>query len=167
MIVAEAEPLVGRFRSEYDPAASWGVPAHITINYPFIPGVNPSVDTVNRLSNLFAATEPFSFTLDRVGRFPNVLYLAPVPSAPFVRLIERTAHEFPESPPYGGQFDSITPHLTVAQLTNSDLLQSVVRQFSDVASDRLPLHAFADRVWLMDNREGQWQKRISFSLGAG
>lgn len=125
-----------------------------------------STDTVNRLSNLLAAIESFSFTLDHVGRFPNVLYLAPVPSAPFVHLIERTAHEFPESPPYGGQFDSITPHLTVAQLTNTDQLQSVIRQFSDAASDRLPLQAFADRVWLMDNREGRWQKRVSFSLGA-
>ena len=115
---------------------------------------------------MFAAIEPFSFTLDHVGRFPNVVYLAPVPSAPFVQLIERTAHEFPDSPPYGGQFDTITPHLTVAQSSDSDLLASVEREFSDVASHCLPIHTFADRVWLLDNCEGQWQQRLSFPLKA-
>lgn len=166
VIVAEAEPLVGRFRSEHDPAASRGVPAHITINYPFIPGIDPSADTISRLSKMFAEIDPFSFTLDHVGRFPNVVYLAPVPSAPFVRLIEKTAREFPDSPPYGGQFDTITPHLTVAQSSDSDLLESVQRELSDVASARLPIHTFADRVWLLDNREARWQKRISFLLKA-
>ena len=166
VIVAEAEPLVGRFRAKHDPAASWGMPAHITINYPFIPGVSPSADTVSRLSKMFNATKPFSFTLDHVGRFPDVVYLAPVPSAPLVNLIEQTAHEFPESPPYGGQFESIKPHLTVAQSRISDLLVSVEQEFSDAASDKLPLHIFTDRLWLMDNREGRWEKRVSFSLRA-
>ena len=165
VIVPDAEPLVGRFRSECDPAASWGVPAHITINYPFIPGVNPSADTISRLSRMFAAIEPFSFTLDHIGRFPNVVYLAPVPSAPLVHLIDQTAHEFPESPPYGGQFDSIRPHLTVAYSRDSDLLVSVEREISDVASDHLPLHTFADHVWLIDDRDGRWERRVSFSLG--
>ena len=165
VIVAEAEPLVGRFRSEHDPSAARGVPAHITINYPFIPGVDASPGTLSRLSKMFAAIEPFSFTLDHVGRFPNVVYLAPVPSAPFVQLIERTAHEFPDSPPYGGQFDGITPHLTVAQSSDTDLLATVERELSDVASSQLPLPAHADRVWLMDDREGRWQKRGCFALG--
>ncbi len=163
--VSEAEPLVGSFRAEYDPAATWGVPAHITINYPFISGVRPSADTLSRLSKMFAAIRPFSYILDHIGRFPNVVYLAPTPSAPFVQLIEQTAQEFPESPPYGGQFDNITPHLTVAYLRDSDLLLSVEREFSDVASNQLPLHAFADQVWLMDDSAGRWEKRVSFSLG--
>ena len=62
VIVPEAEPLVARFRAKYDPAAGWGVPAHITINYPFILGVNPSADVMRRLSKLFAKIASFSFT---------------------------------------------------------------------------------------------------------
>ena len=54
VIVPESEPLVERFRAKYDPAAGWGVPAHITINYPFIPGVEPTGDTIRSLSRLFA-----------------------------------------------------------------------------------------------------------------
>ena len=163
--VPEAEALVGRFRSEYDPGAGRGMPAHITINYPFIPGVTPSPDSLDRLTKVFASTQPFSFTLDHIARFPNVLYLAPSPSALFERLITRVAHEFPESPPYGGQYDSVTPHLTVADSKDEDLPGSVEREFSDVAAEYLPLEAFADRVWLMDDSTGRWEKRLSFSLG--
>ena len=167
VVVPSAEPLVEGFRSAHDPAAALGIPAHITINYPFIPGVTPSADTLGRLRKVFAAVQPFSFTLDHVARFPNVVYLAPIPSAPFVQLIERVAQEFPESPPYEGRFDSITPHLTVAYSMDGHLLASVEQAFSDAASDRLPLSAFATHVWLMDDRAGRWAKRVSFPLGAG
>ena len=167
LTVPEAEPLVGRFRSEHDPVASWGMPAHITINYPFIPGIEPSDGILSRLSRLFAAMRPFSFSLDHIGRFPNVVYLAPVPPAPFVQLVEQVAREFPESPPYGGKHRGSTPHLTVAQSGDSELLISVERDFSDAASGRLPLSAFASQVWLMGNRSGRWEKRVSFPLGAG
>ena len=163
--VPEAEALVGRFRSEYDSGAQKGMPAHITINYPFIPGVTPSADTLDRLMKVFASTQPFSFTLNHIARFPNVLYLAPSPPAPFERLIARIVHEFPESPPYGGQHDSVTPHLTVADSKDRDLPGTVEREFSDVAAEYLPLDVFTDRVWLMDDSTGRWEKCLSFSLG--
>lgn len=166
VIVPEAEPLVGDLRAKHDPIAALGLPAHITINFPFIPGVDPGADTLVRLRKTFAEAQPFAFTLDHIGRFPNVVYLAPTPSAPFVQLAERIADEFPESPPYGGQFDDITPHLTVASSSDTDLLASVEQAFTDTASPHLPLNAAADKVWLMDDTSGRWQKRVSFSLGA-
>ena len=166
VIVPEAEPLVGPFRAKHDPAAAWGVPAHITINYPFIPGVMPTAGVLSRLSKRFAEVSPFSFTLDRIARFPKVIYLAPKPVAPFVQLTEKAAEEFPDSPPYGGRFDTITPHLTVAYSGDRDLLASVQQKFSDASSGHLPINAFADRVWLMDDSAGRWEKRASFALGS-
>jgi hypothetical protein len=35
VVVPEAEALVGSFRDLYDPIAAAGVPAHITVLYPF------------------------------------------------------------------------------------------------------------------------------------
>ena len=166
VIVPEAEPLVGRFREKYDPAAGWGVPAHITINYPFIPGVEPTADVLDRLSKRFAEMLPFSFTLDRIARFPKVIYLAPSPVAAFVQLIEQTALEFPESPLYEGRFDAITPHLTVAYSDDSELLASVQQEFSDAAEGHLPISASVDRVWLMDDSAGRWERHASFTLGS-
>lgn len=166
VIVPEVEPLVGELRAKHDPIAALGLPAHITINFPFIPGLDPTADTLDRLRKTFAEAQPFSFTLDHIGRFPNVVYLAPAPSAPFVQLIQQIADEFPESPPYGGQFDDITPHLTIASSSDTDLLASVERAFSDAASAHLPLKATASQVYLMDDTCGRWQKRVSFDLGA-
>ena len=34
---AETEQAVGPFRARYDRAAAWGVPAHVTVLYPFLP----------------------------------------------------------------------------------------------------------------------------------
>ncbi len=166
VLVPEAEPLVGDLRAKHDPIAALGLPAHITINFPFIPGVDPTADTLDRLRKTFAEAQPFAFTLDHIGRFPNVVYLAPAPPDPFVQLIQQIADEFPESPPYGGQFDDITPHLTFAYSSDSDTLDSVEQAFSETASAHLPLNAAANHVWLMDDTSGRWQKRVSFSLGA-
>ncbi|WP_285683584.1 hypothetical protein [Actinoplanes sp. NBRC 103695] len=35
--VPAAEPVLGAHRSRLDRAASWGVPAHVTVLYPFLP----------------------------------------------------------------------------------------------------------------------------------
>jgi hypothetical protein len=35
--IPEAEEAVGPFRASLDRAASWGVPAHVTVLYPFLP----------------------------------------------------------------------------------------------------------------------------------
>jgi hypothetical protein len=37
VLVPAAEALVGVFRALYDPAVRVGVPAHITVLYPFVP----------------------------------------------------------------------------------------------------------------------------------
>ncbi len=34
--VPAAESLVGQYRRELDPADKWGVPAHVTVLYPFV-----------------------------------------------------------------------------------------------------------------------------------
>ena len=36
VLVPEADPLVGPFRSFFDPSAALGVPAHVTLLYPFV-----------------------------------------------------------------------------------------------------------------------------------
>ena len=35
--VPSAEPVVARLRASYDVAAAYGVPAHVTVLYPFLP----------------------------------------------------------------------------------------------------------------------------------
>ncbi len=163
--VPEAEPLVGPFRLQHDPSAQQGIPAHITINYPFLPGVNPEDDLSDRLADLFSGFAAIEFSFNGIRRFPDALYLAPEPVDPFEELIRVVEDHFPESPSYGGQFEEIVPHLTVAQSGFDDVLQSLARKLERVSRRHLPLSCRTDEVWFMDNRTGTWRKRGSFRLG--
>jgi len=53
--VPEAEPAVSRHRARLDRAAAWGVPAHVTILYPFAP---PLAITAATTAALAAAAAP-------------------------------------------------------------------------------------------------------------
>lgn len=165
VVIPEVEPLVSPFRFKYDSSAAMGVPAHITINYPFHPGIHADQGLMRDLKELFAKFEPFQFTFKRFARFPDVLYLAPEPDAPFKYLIELVAARFPESPPYQGAFDEIIPHLTVAQSEDEEVLQSVEQELRELAQHFLPMTARATDVWLMDNRGGRWQQLYAYPLG--
>ena len=115
--VPEAEPLVSEWRAKHDWSAQRGVPAHITILYPFAPTERVDKELLDGLRQLFARRPAFSFRLPRVARFPAVAWLAPEPAEPFKALIELVAAEYPDYPPYEGIHDEVIPHLTVAEGT--------------------------------------------------
>jgi 2'-5' RNA ligase len=158
-LVPEVESLVEPFRVRYDSSAAAGMPAHITINYPFTP--RPIQDD---LGELFSGHAPFEFMLSRVERWPDVLYLAPEPSVPFIELIEHVTRRFPESPPYGGLFPDVVPHLTIANSQDNKVLAQVTEEFGRVSAGRLPVTARLEELWLMDNQEGRWRKRLRLSM---
>ena len=78
--VPEAEPLVKSLRERFDPSAAVGVPAHITILYPFKPPPEITSAVQAELRQFFAQFAAFEFTLAELRRFPEVLYLAPSPA---------------------------------------------------------------------------------------
>jgi 2'-5' RNA ligase len=162
--VPAAEPVVEQCRSKYDPSAADGMPAHITINYPFVHDESNPERTVDKLEKLFAGFEAFNYSIASFDMFPNVLFLKPVPVAPFVRMIESVAQLFPDSPPYGGKYDEINPHMTIAQMDDKQRLESVKNEFLSHCGEKLPIEAKADQIWLMDNRPGSWKKLAVFKL---
>jgi 2'-5' RNA ligase len=141
----ESEPLVGPWRERHDPAARAGMPAHVTLLYPFLAPREVDAAVEQALEEVVASRPAFPFSLERVGRFPGVLYLAPEPAEPFVELTEALVERWPGCPPYGGQFDSIVPHLTVAIGDEPPELAAALER-------GLPLHATAREVALMARR---------------
>ena len=112
--VPAAEPAVARHRERLDSSAPLGVPAHITVLYPFLPpgAIGPPV--LGELERLFAAAGRFRFRLGRTAWFgPEVLWLAPDPPGRFTTLTGRAVRAFPGFPPYEGRFEVVVPHLTV------------------------------------------------------
>ncbi|HMH61936.1 MAG TPA: 2'-5' RNA ligase family protein, partial [Bradyrhizobium sp.] len=121
VLVPEAEAVVKPFRDQYDPSAAAGMPAHITLLYPFKTPDEVDQMTLDSLRDCFACFEPIPFSLGTIQRFPNeVLYLAPEPDESFRQLTLSIWNLFPETPPYGGKWPDIIPHLSVAQLATNN-----------------------------------------------
>ncbi len=162
--VAAATAAVAPWRERLDPVAIHGVPAHVTVLFPFVPPAEIGPHHVQRLSRIFASARPFDFSLTHIGWFGDVVvYLAPEPAAPFVTLTERVVGIFPEHPPYEGAFDEIVPHLTIGDQGSPDEL----RRAASAVAPALPIAARATEVWLMVGRPGPgaWQVRARFPLG--
>jgi 2'-5' RNA ligase len=161
--VPEVEPIVGRFRALHDPVAAAGVPAHVTVLYPFLPPSRISSDVIRTLGDLFSAIAAFDVEFAETRRFPGVLYFAPVADAPFRRLTERVVERYPEAPPYGGQFSDIVPHLTIAHAKDPAQLDSIAAEVT-AARGNVPVRAAIRDVVLIEKIDGRWRTRMRFPL---
>jgi 2'-5' RNA ligase len=148
--VPAAENLVGQVRSQFDPAASVGVPAHVTVLYPWLDLDAVTDADLAGLGEICADVPAFDVTFARFGRFPGVLWLDPEPAAPFVALTEAVARRWPQAPPYGGVHDAVTPHLTVmdVQEAGTDDDAQVAQVVTSLAAG-LPVRQRVDEVSLL------------------
>ena len=158
--VPEAEPLVHDWRLRYD-NAELGIPAHVTLIFPFVPAEEIGVELLDELRKLFAEQPAFEFTLAGVARFADVAWLAPDPSDPFRRLTDLIFSRYPDYPPYEGLHEEVLPHLTVAM--GDAALQDEV----DAAlTPHLPIAAHAGEVTLLvEDESGHWAEFVRFPLG--
>jgi len=133
LLVPELEPRIADLRAAHDPAARQGMPAHLTLLYPFMDPVTFGPTQRARLAEVFRGVSALELTFSRVGRFPEVLWIAPEPTEPVIALVRAIAAAFPDFPPYGGQFESVIPHVTVAHGDGLDLgaLEPEVRRRLD------------------------------------
>jgi 2'-5' RNA ligase len=161
--VPEAEQYVGALRERFDPSAKLGVPAHITLLYPFIPPERITDAVLHRVRSVLSSFAAFDFRLAKIGRFRNVLYLAPEPQHPFVALTERLTQEFPGYPPYGGQYESIVPHLTVAQASEAEH-DAAEAQLIAALPPKGGIEASGKDVVLIENSSGRWERMHLFQL---
>jgi 2'-5' RNA ligase superfamily len=65
VLVPEAEALARPFRDKYEPSAAAGVPAHITLLYPFKAPDEIDDIIVGKLRDCFARFQPIQFALGR------------------------------------------------------------------------------------------------------
>jgi len=141
---------VGALRLEHDSSAALGVPAHVTILFPFAPPAEVDEDAV---AALVAAHPAFEFELATVEHWPQPLtYLAPVPAGPFLALTNAVWRRWPAYPPYEGAHETVIPHLTVGE--------------AELALDaELPISCLAREVVLIEQDDaGRWSTRRRFPL---
>jgi hypothetical protein len=161
--VSEAEPLVGKLRDQFDSSAKLGVPAHITVLYPFMPPERITEAVLGEVTQAVSGISPFEFRLATLRRFPGVLYLAPEPSAPIMELIDGIARKFPECPPYEGRFQPVIPHLTVAT-GGEEQTSDAEAQILPLIKELGPVLCRCDRLMLIDNSSGRWTETCAVPL---
>jgi 2'-5' RNA ligase len=165
LLIPEAEPVVGGWRTRYDPAAGAGVPAHVTLLYPFLPPERLTSEVLADLRQHFAEEPPLSLEFSGICAFPNALYLAPEPQGKVDAMIARLLARYPQVEPYGGAFEAVVPHLTVAQPSNIRELRAVVEAFCHDSNRQLPIRARVERASLLEmDAKRRWREQEGFPL---
>ncbi|HEY5488747.1 MAG TPA: 2'-5' RNA ligase family protein [Candidatus Limnocylindrales bacterium] len=153
---------VNRLRERMDPSAADGVPAHVTLIYPFMPPSELKDDVRRRVEEIIAAEPAFPLVLASIARFPNVVYLEPDPTEPFRRLTRALAAAFPNYPPYEGVYDAVVPHLTVAADVPDDYLDAAAHALPPT----LPIRDVVREAWLIGHTpELSWHTLWRLPLG--
>ncbi|MCY7394931.1 MAG: 2'-5' RNA ligase family protein [Nocardioides sp.] len=164
VVVAGLEPLVAQHRRALEVSASWGVPAHVTVLYPFVaPGaLGPEVH--QRLARAVGQVDCFEATFARTGRFgPDVLFLAPEPQGSFRALTGAVCAAFPDHPPYDGAFDDLVPHLSVGH-------DQPLERLRGAETDLLPGLPVSQRIcevslWTGHDAVASWSRVATLPLG--
>lgn len=167
--VPAAEPVVADQRLRFDQAATWGVPAHVTVLHPFVPPADVDGGLVADLARAVASVAAFDCSFTATRWFAeDVLWLAPDPDQPFRELTRAVWAAFPQHPPYEGAFGAdVIPHLTVGERRLGSLAD--LRAAETAVSQGLPVKAHVDRALLMAGRQapGAWRVLEELPLAAG
>ena len=164
--VPEAERVVSRHRARLDGAAALGVPAHVTVLFPFVPPSAITAATLESLAAAVASVGAFDCEFPVTAWFgSDVLWLAPRPDEPFRRLTRAVTAAFPGYRPYGGTIDDVVPHLTVGDRPSGGAAD--LRAAETEVRPLLPVAAQVGRVWLMTGgaAAGSWRNVAEFRLG--
>jgi 2'-5' RNA ligase len=165
VVVPEADPVVGPHRLLLDPAAARGVPAHVTVLYPFVPPPDLRSADIDRLGEAVGGFAAFDAVFPRVDWFgEDVVWLAPEPASQFRRLISVVGAAFPDLLPYGGGFDDVVPHLTIGGPSCGTVGE--LRAAADAVAPQLPVQTRVDEVAVMAGRRepGSWRTVVRIPL---
>ena len=157
--VPVVEPIVSPWRDRLDPSAAEGMPAHVTLLFPFVPAPRLTDETQAELQALCAEFAPLAVDFAHTARFPGILYLDPEPADGLRELTTAIAAQWPEAQPYGGLHNDVIPHLTVACADDAvlDAIESKV-------APQLPVTARLQEAELCVFDGARWQPRASLPL---
>jgi 2'-5' RNA ligase len=158
--VPSAEPAVGPWRARFDPSAVLGVPAHVTILFPFV-ALEEIDDAVKAaVRETVGQVQRFEVVFYRLERRPDVVWLLPEPDDRFRQLTAEVWSRFPQHPPYEGRFDGVIPHLTIADHD----LDALPTGFETAISRSLPICHLTSEVELIGFSGLRWESVAGFPL---
>jgi 2'-5' RNA ligase len=163
--IQEAEEAVAAQRARFDEPASYGIPAHVTVLFPFMPPSEVDAHVIGALAAAVGTIPRFNATFESTGWFgTNVLWLAPKPAAVFGALTRVVADAFPDYPPFGGRHEVVVPHLTVGHTVAAG---SELHEAEAQVLRHLPIRASVTEValWCGTDVPDGWHRMMGFPLG--
>ncbi|WP_431923567.1 2'-5' RNA ligase family protein [Amycolatopsis tucumanensis] len=155
--VPAADPLLAR-AAELSPAARRGLPAHISLLYPFRPAADLDEATVTALAELLERQPAMEVRFERCHHHDGFVYLRPEPLQPLTGLIATLRRRWSAVLPQGSRpGDDVGAHLTVAMGASPREAAALMRSVEAT----LPLAARLTEAWLAVF-DGVWQPRDRF-----
>jgi len=160
VLVVSLPPALEAFRVRSIADATAGVPAHVTLLYPFAEEAQLDAAVLGRVAAIAARHPVLRLTLGEGRRFPDTLYASVEPDAPLRALHGELAAAFPSLPLYGGAFPFVPPVSVGGGAAASD-----PGALEDPAWGTLPNAQVVDAIDLITGRNGRWATRRRFPLG--
>jgi 2'-5' RNA ligase len=155
-----------RIRQGHVDGARLGVPAHVTLLFPFVPAIDVQPADVQQAAETVRRTPCFDVEFREVTTFDplpgkeGVVWLAPEPAGPFVEMTHALAERFPGYLPYEGIHDTVIPHLTLANVdVDAPTLVAAARPTLPFAT------RVASAVLLVEDNDGRWRIADELPLG--
>jgi hypothetical protein len=158
--VPAAEALLASVGTRYPGTVRDGVPAHVSLLYPFVATADLDEHVTTALQELLVEQVPIPVDFVECYRRGGFVALRPAPSDGLTELLSRTHRRWPDVVPYRGVYRDLEPHLTVAMRCSE---QTAVR-IEQEATAKLPIRAELREAWLLAF-EGQWTLRGRFKFG--
>jgi len=145
--------------------ANQGVPAHMTLLYPFVEATALDSSIRRQLASIARAHMPIDYRLAGPAAWPDTIYIAVDPAEPFQALQADLAGAFAAYPIYGREAGfAFVPHVTIAEgrfIENPRVIRSP-------AWDSLPAAGRADAIEVIaEDPDGRWRLQWRMRLGPG
>jgi hypothetical protein len=158
--IPAADALLGSVGARYPGTVRAGLPAHVSLLYPFVVAAELDERVTTALHELFVEQVPIPIDFVECYRRGGFVALRPESSDGLKELMTRTWCRWPDVVPYEGVFGDVEPHVTVATRCSE---QTAARIKQEVTAE-LPICAELREAWLLAF-EGQWILRDRFEFG--
>ena len=129
-----------------------GIPAHVSLLYPFVDAVQVTPDLVARLTEDCAGVRGLPVRFARAEARPGIVLTGPEPAGPLAAVARRLWAGWPEHPPYGGQYGPEPDlHVTLALGGSAGIAREAGRG--------LPVECVLGAAWLVELTAGGWRPR--------
>ncbi|MFW2383415.1 MAG: 2'-5' RNA ligase family protein [Acidimicrobiales bacterium] len=155
VVVPEADELL----SAVGGSVSGGMPAHVTVTYPFLSPRRIQQSHRDQLRAIASASESFDLELATLRNHELITFLTVTPEEPVRTLTAAVLEDWPDHPPYGDSEVDVPPHMTLG-------INVLPEEIADTVEPFLPIGCKIDRLVLMvRGLSGRWRIAEEYPLG--